>query len=258
MNEQNVKTGSGSLQHKVLPMDILIVEDERNVASMVRSCIESEGYTCSIAYDGETGLQLFRQHQPDVVILDLKLPRMSGLDVCTHIRQAKVQKDPFILMLTAQTAEVDRIIGYSTGADDYIPKPFSPKELVVRLRALLRRKLRHQQAQSHNIETPHFLIDAERREVLVQKSEDGKLDEVTLTAVEFDLLVLMATRPGRVWTRTELLDTIRGIDYMGDDRAIDTYIKRLRDKISPPKERDRFIKTHIGLGYSFEDSRDAH
>ncbi|MDX2244960.1 MAG: response regulator transcription factor [Leptolyngbyaceae cyanobacterium bins.302] len=238
-------------------MNILIVEDERNVASMVRSCIESEGYTCSVAYDGETGLQLFQQHQPDVVILDLKLPGMDGLDVCTHIRQSKAQKDPFILMLTARAAEIDRIIGYSTGADDYIPKPFSPKELVVRIRSLLRRKMRHQQDQPHNIETPHFLIDTERREVLVQKSLDGEIEEVSLTTVEFDLLVLMATRQGRVWTRTELLDTVRGIDYMGDDRAIDTYIKRLRDKISPAKQRERFIKTHIGIGYSFEDSKDA-
>jgi two-component system OmpR family response regulator len=238
-------------------MNILIVEDERNVASVVRSCIESEGFTCSIAYDGETGLQLFKQHQPDVVILDLKLPGMNGLDVCNRIRQAKVEKDPFILMLTGQTAEVDRIIGYSTGADDYIPKPFSPKELVVRLRSLLRRKLRHQQPQPRNIETPHFLIDTERREVLVQKSPDTDLELVGLTTVEFDLLVLMATRPGRVWTRTELLDTVRGIDYMGDDRAIDTYIKRLRDKISPPVQRDRYIKTHIGIGYSFEDRKDV-
>ncbi len=109
------------------------------LSSMVRSCIEAEGYACSTAHDGETGLRLFREWQPDVVILDLGLPAMSGLDVCTQIRHARGEKDPYIIMLTARKTEVDRIIGFSTGADDYIPKPFSPQELVVRLRAVTRR-----------------------------------------------------------------------------------------------------------------------
>jgi len=234
-------------------MNILVIEDEHNVASMVRSCIEAEGYACSTAHDGETGLRLFREWQPDVVILDLGLPVMSGLDVCTQIRHARGEKDPYIIMLTARKSEVDRIIGFSTGADDYIPKPFSPQELVVRLRAVTRRSLRHQEADAKIIQTSHLLIDPEQREVLVQKAA-GELELVTLTTVEFDILYKMASRPKRVWTRTDLLDAVRGMDYVGDERSIDAYIKRLRNKISPPNERDKFIKTHINLGYSFEDS----
>ena len=234
-------------------MNILVIEDEHNVASMVRSCIEAEGYACSTAHDGETGLRLFREWRPDVVILDLGLPAMSGLDVCTQIRHARGEKDPYIIMLTARKSEVDRIIGFSTGADDYIPKPFSPQELVVRLRAVTRRSLRHQEPDVKTIQTSHLLIDPERREVLVQKSTDES-ELVTLTTVEFDILYTMASRPKRVWTRTELLDAVRGVEYVGDERSIDAYIKRLRNKISPVNERDKFIKTHINLGYSFENS----
>jgi DNA-binding response OmpR family regulator len=235
-------------------MNILVIEDEHNVASMIRSCIESEGYTCSTASTGEIGLRLFREWKPDVVILDLGLPEMSGLDVCTQIRQTKVKKDPFIIMLTARKTEVDRIIGFSTGADDYIPKPFSTQELVVRLRAVTRRSLRHQESEAKIIQTAHLIIDPERREVLVQKTTHGELELVTLTTLEFDILYKMANRPKRVWTRTELLDAVRGIEYAGDERSIDAYIKRVRHKISPANERDKFIKTHINLGYSFEDS----
>ncbi len=123
----------------------------------------------------------------------------------------------------------------------------------MRLRAVTRRSLRHQEADAKIIQTSHLLIDPEQREVLVQKAA-GELELVTLTTVEFDILYKMASRPKRVWTRMELLDAVRGIDYVGDERSIDAYIKRLRNKISPPNERDKFIKTHINLGYSFEDS----
>jgi DNA-binding response OmpR family regulator len=234
-------------------MQVLIVEDERNVASLVRNTLEAEGFSCFVAYDGETGLQLFKERKPDLVLLDLGLPRMNGLDVCTHIRQSKVEKDPFVVMLTAKGTETDRIIGFSTGADDYIPKPFSPQELVVRLRALFRRTMRHQLPAQKVIETPNFVIDPEKREVLVQKTYEGEVELVTLSPVEFDLLSLMANRPGRVWTRVELLDTVKGFDFIGEERTIDTYIKRLRKKISPGNDRGRFIRTHIGVGYSFED-----
>lgn len=238
-------------------MQVLIVEDERNVSSLVRSSLEAEGFSCSVAYDGEDGLRQFRELQPDVVVLDLGLPKLDGLEVCTRIRQSKsVRKDPYIIMLTAKGAEVDRIVGYSTGADDYITKPFSPQELVVRVRAVLRRLMRHQGEQS-TIRTRHFIIDQEKREVMVQKIDEGEFERVRLTTVEFDLLALMAFRPKRVWSRTELLDAVRGSDFIGDERSIDTYIGRLRSKISPPgkEQRDRFIRTHTGIGYSFEDDK---
>lgn len=234
-------------------MQVLIVEDERNVSSLVRSSLEAEGFTCAIANDGEDGLRQFRELQPDVVLLDLHLPKLDGLEVCTRIRQSKlVRKDPYIIMLTAKSAEVDRIVGYSTGADDYIAKPFSPQELIVRLRAVLRRIMRHQGEQS-TIGTRHFVIDYEKREVMVQKFDEGEIEAVVLTTVEFDLLALMASRPKRVWSRSELFDEVRGTDFIGDERSIDTYIGRLRGKISPPDHRDRFIRTHFGIGYSFED-----
>jgi DNA-binding response OmpR family regulator len=234
-------------------MQVLIVEDERNISSLVRSTLEEEGFACSIAHDGEDGLRQFQEQQPDVVLLDLRLPKMDGIEVCNRIRQSKsVRKDPYVIMLTAKGAEIDRIVGYSTGADDYIAKPFSPQELIARLRAVLRRMMRHQEEQ-RTIGTPHFVIDLEKREVMVQKTEDGEIEAVTLTTVEFDLLAQMASRPKRVWTRSELLDAVRGNDFIGDDRAIDTYIRRLRNKISPSEQRNRFIRTHFSLGYSFED-----
>lgn len=143
-------------------------------------------------------------------------------------------------------------MGYSTGADDYITKPFSPQELVVRVRAVLRRILRHQGEQD-TIGTQHFVIDQEKRQVMVQKTDDSDVELVRLSPVEFDLLALMASRPKRVWGRSELLDAVRGVDFFGDERTIDTYIGRLRSKISPSGQRDRFIRTHTGIGYSFED-----
>lgn len=234
-------------------MQALIVEDEPNVSSFVRSCLESEGFQCAIAHDGEEGLRQFQYRQPDLILLDLNLPKMGGLEVCTHIRQSKtVKKDPFIIMITGKGSEVDRIVGYATGADDYITKPFSAHELVVRIRALLRRNLRHQPEQ-RMIETPHFLIDCQKREVLVQQ-DNGEIHQPILTPSAFDLLVQMASHPKRVWTWDELVESMRGEDFSGGDRAIDTYIGRLRAGITATNApRDRFIKTHIGIGYSFED-----
>lgn len=244
---------SHSLQEILSEMNVLIIEDERNVSTFVRSHLELEGFQCSLAYDGAEGLRQFQAYQPDIVLLDLNLPKMDGLEVCTQIRQSKsVKKDPYILMMTGRCDEFDRIIGYSTGADDYIPKPFNPKELVVRLRAVLRRNLRHKPEQ-RIIETPHFLIDQAKREVLIQQ-DDSEIQHPELSPVEFDLLVQMAAQPGRVWSRTGLLDAVKGVDFIGDDRAIDTYIRRLRNKITPPgMSRERYIKTHFRVGYSFED-----
>lgn len=249
-------------------MNILVVEDELKLASLVQRTLQSEGYQCEVAHDGEAGLQVFREHQPDLVILDIGLPKLNGLDVCTRIRHSKtIQKDPYILMLTGKGDEVDRIIGLHTGADDYMVKPFSLKELAARVFALLRRDLRaaeqvqatHQVPETAKTETAiitdHFFIEPEMRQVIVQKAPGGPVESVELTTLEFELLYTLAKKPGRVWTRTQLLDEIRGIDYVGDDRTIDGAVKRLRPKISPPNDLTRFIKTHIRLGYSFEDSR---
>jgi len=242
---------------------ILVIEDEVNVAAMIRVCVESAGHTCHITYNGNEGLEKFSQLQPDVVILDLMLPGINGLDVCARIRQfiKSKQKDPYIMMLTGKIEEIDRIIGFSTGADDYMPKPFSPVELAVRLTALLRRELRKQANEIGMIETSHLLIDQECRNVYL-KSTNGTREMVKLTTLEFNLLVVLAQRPGRVWSRSQLLDTVWGIDYMGDIRIVDSYIKRLRQKlystdtIGKKLDKTQFICTISGIGYSFTDSDD--
>lgn len=155
-------------------------------------------------------------------------------------------------MMTGRTSHIDHIVGYSTGADDYIDKPFDHEELIVRLRAVMRRSMRHQPEQ-RTIETPHFLIDCQKREVLMQH-DNGEIEQPDLTPAGFDLLVQFAAHPKRVWTRSELLDHLKGADFTGDTRAIDTYVGRLRSRITPADApRDRYIKTHVGIGYSFED-----
>lgn len=233
--------------------NILIIEDEINIAAMISTCLENEGHTCSLASDGQSGLELFKQWQPDLIILDLMLPIMDGLEVCTRIRQTTPRKDPYIMMLTAKGEEIDRIIGFSTGADDYVAKPFSPKELVVRVRALLRRNMREKPSQM--IQTPHLSIDPERREVHL-KTDDGDCSSIKLSSLEFDLLATLASRPGRVWSRPQLLEVVWGNNFYGNDRIIDSYIKRLRNKFRScnHEEKFAFIKTISGVGYSFEDS----
>jgi DNA-binding response OmpR family regulator len=245
-------------------MNVLIIEDEEKVVSLLRTCIEADGHACNVAHSGEQGLLLFQQHVPDAVILDIGLPDISGLDVCTRMRQMQHLKDPVILMLTARKTEVDRIIGYASGADDYIEKPFSPQELPVRLRAVARRL--HQNSapvypvvnptavKSKLIQTTYLRIDPEKRQVMLQPTAGDKPQLVNLSSLEFELLYLLASRPGRVWLRNELLDTVRGTDFIGDERSIDSCIKRIRSKIKAAGRKGEFIRTHVSLGYSFEDS----
>lgn len=237
---------------------VLVVEDEINVAKLIRTCMESEGYICHLAHDGDAGLSSFRQYQPDVVILDLMLPGMNGLDVCTQIRHSSKfgGKDPYILMLSAKSEEIDRIIGYSTGADDYMSKPFSPVELTVRLRALIRRDLRHQTTQNEIIKTRYLTIDIDSREVSIAL-DSGKLEPLKLTLLEFNLLTTIAKRPGRIWSRAQLLELVWGDDYRGDDRIVDAYIKRLRQKLVTDRaDKIQFIHTAPGIGYSFADGEE--
>ena len=194
----------------------------------------------------------FRRLEPDLIILDLMLPEMDGLEVCTHIRQSGVRKDPYVMMLTAKGEEIDRIIGFSTGADDYLPKPFSPTELLVRIRALLRRTMRHQE--TLKIETSHLQIDLERRSVFLKLLGKDAI-AIHLSALEFDVLATLANRPGRVWARIQLLDHVWGGDFTGDERIVDSYIKRLRHKLGQGNaETYPFIKTVSGVGYAFEDT----
>jgi two-component system, OmpR family, alkaline phosphatase synthesis response regulator PhoP len=232
-------------------MDILIVEDESEIAQLIQLYLEKEGFTCRACRDGVTALQVFQELKPDLVILDLMIPGLDGLEVCARIRQKPGSKDPYILMLTAKGEELDRIIGLSTGADDYMVKPFSPRELVARVRALLRRTLR-QGGQSQGYHTQHFSIDMEQR--IAQRQFEDRAVPLDLTTLEFDLLTTFMSHPGRVWSRAQLIEKLWGSDFYGDERVVDTHIARLRKKIEPDPANPTFVKTVIGVGYKFEDA----
>ncbi len=233
-------------------MDILIVEDEPEIAQLIQISLEKEGFTCRTSRDGLTALQTFTEQQPDLIVLDLMLPGLDGLEVCARIRSLRSSKDPYILMLTAKGEEIDRVIGLSTGADDYMVKPFSPRELVARVRALLRRSLRHG-TQSQIYRTQHFVVDLDQRSAqrVINTTESENLD---LTTLEFNLLSTFVSYPGRVWNRTQLIDKLWGDDFFGDERVVDTHVARLRKKIEPDPAQPIFIKTVVGVGYKFEDT----
>jgi DNA-binding response OmpR family regulator len=233
-------------------MNVLIVEDEPAIAQLLRETLERENFSCVVAQTGLQALDLFGQHQPDVIVLDLMLPELDGLEVCTRIRQKSGIKDPYILMLTAKGEEIDRIIGLSTGADDYLVKPFSPRELVARVRALLRRSLRHGGQTNQVYRTRHFTIDLDQH-TAIRHLDDNTSELLELTTLEFKLLVTFVSYPGRVWSRTQLIDQLWGNDFFGDDRVVDTHIRRLRKKIEPDASHPSYIKTVVGMGYKFED-----
>lgn len=234
-------------------MEILIVEDEQEIAQLIEQTLTKESFSCRVANNGLIALEIFKQQQPDVVILDIMLPGLDGLEVCTRIRQQPFDKDPYIMMLTARGEEIDRVIGLSTGADDYLVKPFSPRELVARVRALLRRSLRQvtQEESSQIFRTKHFAVDLDQHVATRQLNQT--VDELDLTTLEFNLLSTFLSYPGRVWSRTQLIDKLWGNDFFGDERVVDTHIRRLRKKIEPDSANPTFVKTVVGVGYKFED-----
>ncbi len=225
-------------------MDILIVEDEVEIAQLIQLYLEKEGFSCRVCSDGQTAIRVFQELQPDLIILDLMLPELDGLEVCARIRQKPGSKDPYILMLTAKGEEIDRIIGLSTGADDYMVKPFSPRELVARVRALLRRS----QANEATMQPPGlrryafegWLWDVDARSLI---APDGSA--LDLTGGEHDLLLCLVERPQRVLSREQLLDWTRGREAAPFDRTIDVQLGRVRRKLA------RVPKTVRGGGYVF-------
>jgi two-component system, OmpR family, alkaline phosphatase synthesis response regulator PhoP len=233
-------------------MEILIVEDDREIAQLIQVALSKEGFTCRVCHDGLNALSVYQEMQPDLIVLDWMLPGVDGLEVCARVRQKPGQKDPYILMLTAKGEELDRIIGLSTGADDYLVKPFSPRELVARVRALLRRSLR-QGGQSQVYQTTSFSVDLDQHSA-ARHQPDRQPEPLDLTTLEFDLLATFLSHPGRVWNRSQLIDRLWGSDFFGDDRVVDTHVARLRKKIEPDPGNPTFIKTVIGVGYKFEDA----
>ncbi|CAM3543774.1 MULTISPECIES: response regulator transcription factor [Brevibacillus] len=223
--------------------NILIVDDERQILEILSSYLKKEGYHVSTAEDGTQALEYASTYPIDLMILDLMLPDMTGEDVCREIR--KTSRVP-ILMLTAKSGEADRITGLEIGADDYIIKPFSPRELVARVRAILRRAGEYQ-VLSDLIRIGEIEIS------LRERSVTKKGIALELTSNEFRLLTTLVRHPGRTWTREELVEEVLGMDFIGSDRTIDTHIKNLRQKIEDDPKQPEYIKTVYGLGYRFDN-----
>jgi two-component system alkaline phosphatase synthesis response regulator PhoP len=222
---------------------ILIVEDEPKMVKLARDYLERSNYQVITAGDGRTALAMFRDERPNLVVLDLNLPGMDGLDVCRALRR---ESDVPIIMLTARVEEMDRLIGLELGADDYITKPFSPRELVARVRAVLRR-VKGDVYQPGLLRSGDLEIDMHGYRV----SRDG--EEISLSRTEFNLLSLLAQHPGQTFTRAQLLNRLHGIAYDGYDRSIDAHIKNLRRKLEPDPANPQYIQTVYGVGYRFED-----
>ncbi|MDA8441106.1 MAG: response regulator transcription factor [Peptococcaceae bacterium] len=222
---------------------VLIVDDDEHICEVLRLTLGSEGYRVIIAFDGNEALLRFKEAQPDLTILDIMLPGQTGWDICREIR--KVSDKP-IIMLTAKGEELDRILGLELGADDYVIKPFSTRELLARVRAILRRSLpQSDPQQTLALCFPGLTIDPQGHEVRVAN------EIIALTPKEFELLTHLAQNPGRVFTREQLLSSVWGYNYIGDARTVDEHIKRLRQKVET-RSSQRYIKTIWGLGYKFE------
>jgi DNA-binding response OmpR family regulator len=223
---------------------ILVVDDDRNIVDLVRLYLERDGYQVLVAYDGLEALKLARQRRPDLIVLDLLLPEVEGLDVC-RILQAE-SKVP-IIMLTAKTTEEDKLIGLELGADDYVTKPFSPRELVARVRAVLRRVGQEAPEGPPEMHFADLVIDRRSHEVRVR----GEV--VDLTPTEFRLLEVLAEEPGRAFTRLELLDRVFGYDFVGFERTVDVHVKNLRKKIELDPKQPTYVQTVYGVGYKFSE-----
>ena len=223
---------------------ILVVDDEKKIVDIVKAYLEKENYQVIVAYDGRAALDMAKSQVPDLIVLDLMLPEVSGWDVCKTLRK---NSDVPIIMLTARDEVPDKIVGLELGADDYVTKPFSASELVSRVRAVLRRTETKKETKKSMINVADLSINVEKRQVI----RGGKAIE--LTAMEFDLLKVMAENPGRVFSRMQLLDSAQGIAYEGYERTIDSHIKNLRKKIEPDPSSPRYITTIYGVGYKMEE-----
>ena len=220
---------------------ILVIDDEQSILDLVAAYLRQDGYEVRVALDGPGGLQVARSFKPDLIVLDVMLPGMDGLEVLARLRR---ESDVYVILLTARSEETDKIVGLSVGADDYLTKPFSPRELVARIKAALRR-LRNGSgpADANILAFRHVRLDAGRRQVWA----GDRL--VELTSTQFDLLKTLAEHHGRVLSREQLLQQVWGHDFYGEDRVVDVHVGQIRQKLGDP----RFIVTVRGVGYRFED-----
>jgi DNA-binding response OmpR family regulator len=221
---------------------VLVVDDERNLVNLLRGYLEREGFEVYEALDGVTALELARRIDPELVVLDWMLPGIDGTRVLSGLRRFS---DAYVIMLTARSEEVDKIVGLSAGADDYLTKPFSPGELMARIRAMLRRPRGGAGGAEAPLEFGDLVVDPGRREVRLRGEEVG------LTALEFDLLCALASRPGLVFTRGQLLERVWGESYFGGDHVVDVHVANLRKKIEDDPSNPRYVQTVRGVGYRF-------
>jgi two-component system alkaline phosphatase synthesis response regulator PhoP len=237
MDSQSGERGQSNLTS---PAKILIVDDEKSILDLVTAYLESEGYEVRTAMDGEAGLKLARVFKPDLIVLDIMLPKMDGIEVLSQLRR---ESDVYVIMLTARTEETDKVVGLSVGADDYVTKPFSPRELAARIKAALRRmRLGHGLPEEQALSYSRLRIESGSRRVWVDDVE------IELTTMEFDLLWALAEHPGKVLSREQLLERVWGYDYYGEIRVVDVHIGHIRQKLG-----DSLISTVRGVGYRFED-----
>jgi two-component system response regulator RegX3 len=222
---------------------VLVVEDEDSISEPLAYMLRKEGYEVSVAADGPSGLEAFDREGADLVLLDLMLPGLSGTEVCRELRSRSAVP---VIMLTARDAEVDKVVGLELGADDYVTKPFSHRELVARIRAVLRRRGPGVEEESAALEAGPVRMDVDRHLVTVAGAA------VSLPLKEFDLLELLLRNAGRVLTRAQLIDRVWGSDYVGDTKTLDVHVKRLRAKIEPDPAHPQHLLTVRGLGYKLE------
>ena len=222
---------------------VLVVDDERQIATIARDYLQRAGFTVTIAGDGASGLEMARKKPPDLVVLDLGLPAMDGLHVARALRQ---ESEVPIIMLTARVDESDRLRGFEVGADDYVTKPFSPRELVARVSTVLRRA-RFSPARTSRFTVADVTIDSAK--LAVMRGDEA----IDLTATEFQILAALARYPGRVFTRAQLLDAVRGSDVESFERAIDAHVKNVRRKLERDPRRPRYVQSVYGIGYRFAE-----
>jgi DNA-binding response OmpR family regulator len=224
---------------------VLIVDDDHKIVELMRLYLEKDGYRVLAAYDGQEALELARSRQPDLVVLDLMLPQVGGLDVCRALR---AQSDVPIIMLTARSTEDDKLVGLDMGADDYVTKPFSPRELLARVRAVLRRVGDKEEEEPSQVRVGGLEVDLIRHVVRV----DG--NPVYLTPKEFRVLETLAKEPGRAFSRRQMVERVFGPDYEGLERSVDEHVMNLRKKIEPDPRSPLYVQTVYGLGYKLNEA----
>jgi DNA-binding response OmpR family regulator len=222
-----------------MPQTILIVDDEKRLVSLVESYLIQEGYRVATAFNGKEALAVAKKENPDLIILDIMMPEMNGYD---FMRIHRAERDTPIIMLTAKVEDDDKVIGLELGADDYVVKPFKPRELMARVRNVLRRAGKTEPT-GKTLKVADIVLDRDSREVLVGERN------IDLTPSEFDLLAALMTAPGRVFSRLDLLDVIQGVRYEGYERTIDTHVKNLRAKLESDPRKPNHIETVYGVGY---------